>query len=352
MRRATSVDVARRAGVSRATVSAVLSGAGGNVRMSEETRQRVQAAVLELQYVPHPAAQALRRQRSGVIGFVPRPDGAMSGGSLLRYQISRIMAHAAMQSGSHLVEASAETDTSRGSDELLRFLLSRRVDGVIFDSPPTEAEVRRVVEYGLPTVQIIRPQFAVPTPAVTVDATDGVAAAVAHLVALGHREIAFIGHGGPHPIDRALITAFTTALARHGLAVPEAHLRQMHEHSLEAGHTATRALLALPHRFTALFVAGDTLAGGVMQAFYEVGRRVPDALSVIVYNDNLAAYLAPPLTCIPQPFAQVAAAACALIAAQLESGDDGDGVVPSHIVFPTTFIVRQSTGQPQNRTGA
>lgn len=86
-----------------------------------------------------------------------------------------------------------------------------------------------------------------------------------------------------------------------------------------------------------------------MQALYEAKVRVPDALSVIVYNDNLAAYLAPPLTCIPQPFAQVAAAAFGLITARLS---DGDRDAPSHIVFPTTFIVRQSTGRPQNRTGA
>lgn len=350
-RAVTSSDVARAAGVSQATVSVVLNGARSNARIKEETRARVVEVAQHLGYVPNNAAQALRRQRSGVIGFVPRMKRNDLNGSLLPYQISHTMAQAAMQSGVHLVEASAETDASRGSDELLRFLLSRRVDGVIFDSPPTEAEVRRVVEYGLPTVQIIRPQFAVPTPAVTVDATDGVDAAIAHLVALEHREIACVAHGGLHPTDRGRGAAYMNALARHQIATPETHLRQMYSYALDAGHRGTHDLLALSRRPTALFVAGDTLAAGAMHALYEAGVRVPDAMSVVVYNDNLAAYLAPPLTCIPQPFAQVAASALALVMVQI-AGDhakDDDGVAPSpHVVLPTTFTVRQSTRRPHD----
>lgn len=348
-RAVTSVDVAWAAGVSQATVSVVLNGARSNARIKEETRARVLEAAHALGYVPNNAAQSLRRQRSGVIGLVPRMGEQASGGSLLPYQISRVMAQAAMGGGVHLVEASAETRTSRGSEELLRFLLNRRVDGVVFDSPPTEAEVRRVVGYGLPTVQIIRPQFAVPTPAVTVDATAGVDAAIAHLVALGHREIACVAHGGPHPTDRALVAAYTDALARHEIAAPGTHLRQVHSYSLHAGRAGTHALLALPRRPTALFVAGDTLAAGAMHALYEAGVRVPGAMSVVAYNDNLAAYLAPPLTCIPQPFAPVAASALALVMAQIEDGcaEDGDGgASPPHVVLPTTFTVRQSTQRP------
>lgn len=343
---ATSNDVARQAGVSRATVSVVLNGAESNIRVSEKTRQRVLAAATELGYSPHPLAQGLRRQRSGVIGFVPRSSRTSPYEHPVPYLLSVQIAQAAMRRGYHIVEASAETALSRESDELARFLLGRRVDSVIFGGPETAREVRHFVDRGLPVVQLIRPQPTAATATVTVDASPGIAAAIDHLVGERHCRIAFLGHGGSHPIDRARLDCFLATLARHRLAAPDEWVQLVSDYSIEEGYAATRALLALPDRPTALFAAGDNLAVGGLQALYEARLRVPDDLSLISYDDIFAAHLPPPLTSVAQPLAEVAERAIALITEQLDGADDVAGE-PAHIVLPTHLTVRGSTGPPR-----
>lgn len=344
----TSRDVALRAGVSRGTVSSVLNGARGNIRVSDPTRQRVLSAATELGYAPHAAAQALRRQRSRIIGFVPNLHRGVPFEDPVSCLLSTHLAEAALRRGYHLVEASAESAASRGSDELARFLLGWRVDGVVFDRPKTEGEVRRFVEHGLPVVQLMRPQFGVPTPTVTVDAVPGIRAAVAHLTGLGHRAIAFVGSGAQHPVDQARRDGFVAALAHHGLAVPDGYL-QLGGRRTADGHAATRALLALPARPTAILAAGDPLALGALRLLHEARVRVPDELSLVSYDDAFAAGLYPPLTSIAQPFAEIAERATALVV----GGADDPHAPPAdagHVVLPTRLTVRHST-QPPDAAG-
>lgn len=289
----TSNDVAREAGVSRATVSIVLNDAAGNIRVSEGTRKRVLAAAAPLGYSLHPLAQALRRQRSDTLGFVPRFSRTSPYEHPVPYLLGVQIAQAAMRHGFHIVEASAETTASRTSDELARFLLDRRVDGVILDSPETADEVARFAARGLPIVQRIRPQRAIASATITVDAAPGIAAAIEHLVALGHRRIGFLGHGGEHPIDRSRREAFAAALARHDRTSQSAWIKLVRDYSIAESREATLALLAASTRPTALFAAGDNLALGVLQALYERRLRVPDDLSLIRYDDIFAPHAIP-----------------------------------------------------------
>ncbi len=343
-RAVTSTDVARRAGVSQATVSVVLNGTRSTSRVSDATRRRVLAAAAELDYAPHPAAQALRRQRSGVIAFVPEARRGPLAEHPVSHQLSVQIAAAAIRRGYHVVEANAEPASARASDKLVGFLASRRVDGVIFYAPGTAAEVRRVVERGLPVVQLLRPQIAAATPAITVDAALGIAAAVDHLVGLGHRRIAFLGHGGPHPIDRARREGFAAALARHGLPLPGEWVRAVASYAIEEGRRAVHALLALPARPTALFAASDTLALGALHALHEARLRAPDNLSLVSYDDVFAAQLPPPLSCVVQPLEEVAEGAVAILAARLERPEGCAGA--EGLVLPTRFVARGSTQAP------
>lgn len=339
----TSTDVARQAGVSQATVSGVLNGTA--IRVSAATRERVLAAAATLGYAPHPAARALRQRRSGAIGFVPRAFRGTPYEHPVPYHLSIHIARAAIGHGWHVVEASAETANSRGGGELIQFLLSRRVDGAIFDWPESADEVWRVLDRGVPVVQVMRPQFAAAAPTVTVDAAPGIGAAIDHLVALGHRRIAFLGDRGAHPTDRSRLDSFKVALVRHGLAVPGEYVCLVTNYASEEGAARTRALLALPHPPTALFAASDSLALGALHALYEARVRVPDALSLISYDDLFAPHLYPRLTSVAQPLEEVAARAVALLAAQVEQSG-GEGVEPIHLVLPTRLMVRRSTQAP------
>ncbi len=135
VRSATSIDVARLAGVSQATVSMVFNGRPGRTRVSDATRQRVVHAAESLGYSPHPLAQALRNGRSGIIALVPRVHRTTPTEFPVPFQFSLHLARAALHHGFHVIEVGAEDDPVLAESALVPFLRSRRVDGVIFDGP-------------------------------------------------------------------------------------------------------------------------------------------------------------------------------------------------------------------------
>jgi DNA-binding LacI/PurR family transcriptional regulator len=331
-RAATSYDVARDAGVSQATVSAVLTGRQGSIRVSEATRQRVLAAARALHYSPNTLAQALRRQRSGIIGFVPPPAPASRAEPPLpiMHLLGLHVARAAVRRGYHVLEASPETATTRGGEELVEFLFSRRVDGMIFDRPHSPDDVQCFLDRGVPVVQLLRPRLSVATITVTVDPEPGITAAIEHLAALGHRRIAVLGKSLRHPVDQARLDCFRAALARQELALPEEYVQLGRTYGTSEGYALTRALLALPVRPTALFAASEGLALGALRALYAAGVRVPDAMSLISYDDTFAAYLYPPVTSVAQPVEEVAERAVALILERLDS-PDGVATEPARV---------------------
>jgi LacI family transcriptional regulator len=343
---ATSADVARRAGVSRAAVSGVLNGAMSTMRVSEGTRLRVLAAALELDYSPNPIARALRRQRSNVIGFVPRSSRRTPYEHPVPFLLGACVAAACMKRDYHVVEASAESIRSRESDELVRFLLDRHVDGVVLDSPETSAEVRRFVDRGLPVLQLIRPRPEVTTPSIIVDAKPGTVEALEHIIEHRHRRIAFIGHGGPHPADRSRLDCFAETLIRDDVPVRDGWVRLVDDYGIDQGREAGHALLSLSERPTAVFVAGDNLALGVLQAFYQANVRVPDDMSLVSYDDIFAAHLAPPLTSVAQPLEAVADRAIALIVDSLDGVESIEDPTVD-VILPTNLIVRGSVRPPR-----
>jgi LacI family transcriptional regulator len=341
----TSTDVARQAGVSRATVSAVLNGTQGNIRVSEETHRRVLAVAAALGYSPHPAAQALRRQRSRTIAFVPRTLHATEFGHPIAYQLGLHAGRAAARLGYHVIEVSPEPGAAGHGAELIDFLLSRRPDGVIFDAPTTPHMVEATVARGIPVVQLIRPQFAVATPTIVIDAAQGITDGMDHLVALGHRRIAFLGTDDPHIANRSRLEYFLAALSRHALAVPDEYVLLGNDYTIESGVSLMRTLLHCSPLPTALFAAGEFLAIGALRALHEARLWVPDAMSLISFDAVYAPILYPPITSVSQPLREVAGAAVTRIIERIEGGADAQQP-PAHIVLPTHLNIRASTRPP------
>jgi LacI family transcriptional regulator len=178
-----------------------------------------------------------------------------------------------------------------------------------------------------------------------VDTRPGITAAVDHLAALGHRRIAFLGRGGNHSVDLARLTAFLTALARHGLAATAATVRLSPIYELDHGERLTHELLAVRPRPTAIFAGSDSLALGALRALYAARVHVPDELSLISYDDTFAAQLYPPLTSVAQPFAALAERAVALLIEQIDQ-PDGSLHPPEQVILPTQLNLRQSTASP------
>lgn len=341
----TANDVARRAGVSRSAVSAVLSGHEGTIRVSDATRQRVLAIAAELGYSPHPIAKALRNQRSNIIGFVSRstPHGLFD--ESVPYILHIEIARAAARRGYYVVETGLDPSQRESSAALARDLRTHRVDGVIFDSPASTDAVQSVHDAGLPIVQVMRPRLDVETPTVTVDASQGVASAVNHLVALGHRRIAFIGSSSTHPVLSSRLETFRGAIARHELDLPAGYVQLEPTSTISNGRRLTDALLRLNTPPTAIVAAGDNLALGVMRALYQENIRVPDEISVVSYDDTLAGYLYPPLTSVAQPLHDVADDALDLLIAALDPAS-ASSPAARHITLPTHLEIRASTAPP------
>jgi len=255
-------------------------------------------------------------------------------------------ARTAIQRGFHILEASAETERTRASDELVHFFLSHSIDGVIYDRPPT-AEVQHLVDRGVPVVQLLRPQLTVPTATVTVDAAPGVTAAVDHLIEQEHRHIAFLGSGDPHPANRTRLNTFIAALSSHALSIPDEYILLGDTYGGAEGYAFSHQLLSLPIPPTAIFAAGEETALGALRALYQARIRVPEEISVVSYDDNIGEYLYPPLTSVAQPLKEVAQAAVDIIVDKLHDADATDREL-SRMVFPTILVIRESTQPPRH----
>jgi len=281
-------DVAARAGVSKATASRVLNG---NSAVDPRTRDRVLAAMAELDYTPSTLARRLSFGRtltiSVVTTFLTRPQAA-----------ERLRGVDAVLSDSEFDLVIYNVETVDKRDQYLRGLaVAQRTDGLLVISLPLrEEDVQRLSSAAIPVVVVDAHAPAVDgLPHVVGDDVGGGEAATRHLLQLGHRRIAFLGDQFDDPFgftsSRHRATGYERAMEVAGLDVRTQHVALGAHSRYEARELAAR-LLALDDRPTAIFAASDTQALGVISAAHEAGLRVPDDLSVVGYDDiEIAEYL-------------------------------------------------------------
>ena len=295
-KRATQEDVARLAGVSRATVSYVINElTGGNVRISEETRQRVLDAVKELGYQPNALARSLATQRTHTIALVVQDIS-----NPFFYGIARGVEPVARTKGYSVLLFSTEEDPKHEL-EVLRVLEEKRVDGIIScSSRLPEAELRQALAKHSATVLVNRllsnQEDTAIIGSVVIDEEAGGQMATQHLISLGHRAIGFLT--GP-PISfgaQGRTKGYSKALSFSSIPVHQNFILAC-QPTVEGGQEGARALLTDHPEITALFCYNDLIAVGVLQACAQLGRKVPDDLAVVGYDDiRLAALVTPPLT--------------------------------------------------------
>jgi len=326
------VDVARLAGVSAQTVSRVSTGYPG---VREETRQRVLLAMDRLGYRPNAAARALKQGRFhtlGVILFSLSPVGNSR-------TVEAITAHAARRGyGVTLLPAEARTESAViGAFGRLEELA---VDGVIvimevhlLDSPTLG------LPHGSPVV-VVDSNAGDSFHVVDADQAAGATAAVTHLLDLGHHTVWHVTGPAESFAARRRASAWEETLVRAGRAAPAPLAGDW---SPESGYLAGLRL-AEETSCTAVFVANDQMALGVLRAFHEKGIRVPEDVSVVGFDDvpEASSYL-PPLTTVRQDFAEVGRRCVDNVVAQIEGGV----VHPGADIVPTGLVVRASTTRPR-----
>jgi len=300
-RRVTTRDVAARAGVSQPTVSLVL-GRNPTARVAPETRERVLRAAEELGYRPNVLARGLVQRRSYALGIVV-PD--------LRnpFFVDVVSGAERVAAEEHYAVLLAETG-GRSPVPHLEALQARQIDGVIIDAGAA-ASIPAGLLAAANVVLIDEPSER--WPGVASDAAGAGRLAGEHLLALGHRRIAFIGPADDVHAFRLRERGFAQALRAAGVALPSARLRRAPA-TAAGGLEAMRALLALSPRPTAVFCANDLTALGALKACAAAGVRVPAELSLIGCDDiEMGRLVTPELTTIAVPARELGARAARLL---------------------------------------
>jgi DNA-binding LacI/PurR family transcriptional regulator len=332
--RPTLEAVARRAGVSRATVSRVVNG---STTVAVAIRDAVNQAVEELGYVPNQAARSLVTQRTESVALIlPETANRVFSDDLFFPAVIRGVSQELEAAGKQLVLMMAGSDASH--DRVERYAMAGHVDGVMFASmhgaDPLPGKLARL---GIPVVCSGRPMSApeTPIPYVDVDHVGGVTAAVQHLLDIGRRRIATIA--GPQDmvagVDRLL--GYRATLKAAGLTE---HVT-IGDFTRESGIHAMDRLVAEDPQLDAVFVASDMMAHGALQALKDAGRRVPEDVAVIGFDDfDISRYSEPPLTTVRQPIVDMGRTMARQILALIDDKPDVDQAV----VLPTELVVRGS----------
>ena len=337
--RTTLETVAVAAGVSLATVSKVLNDRRD---VAAATRLRVQELLDQYEYVPprrsgHHRDAVGRRCIELVFNALDTP-----------YSIEIL--RGVTSSPVDVVIVSALPDASDPRPWSSRLASSGRAGAIVVTSALTAADQRTLARARVPYV-LIDPAAELPSREVaTVGATNwaGGLAATQHLLGLGHRRIAVIG--GPEAMlcSRARISGYSAALASAGIEVDPGLVRHGSFHH-DGGHVAAMELLALPEPPTAIFAGSDEQAFGVAEAARLTGRRIPEDLSVVGFDDlPISRWFSPPLTTIRQPLAEMGRTAVAMLTAMIEEREPHG----RQVELATELVVRSSTCPPAGTVGA
>jgi DNA-binding LacI/PurR family transcriptional regulator len=328
-------EVASHAGVSRATVSRVVNG---SPKVSPDVRRAVEAAVLELGYVPNRAARSLVTRRSGSIGVViTEPTGRLFADPFFPRILRGVSAALnARDLQLVLLMPSGAADTQRTAD----YLSAGHVDGVLLislhgDDPLPD----RIVNAGIPFVVGGRPLRTPAASYVDVDNRGGARSAVEHLIANGRRAIATIT--GPTDMGAGVdrLAGYRDALDDAGIAFDQT-LIATGDFTHDGGAAAMERLLKARGDIDAVFAASDLMAAGAMTVLENAGKRVPQDVALVGYDDSpIASTLRPRLTSVRQPIEEMGHEMARLVVDRVEGTDS----VQRRVILATELVKRASS---------
>lgn len=328
-RRATAKDVAALAQVSAQTVSRVVNDAE-NVR--PETRAKVLDAMEKVGYSPNAAARALRSGGSRTIGLIAHHLGRTGEANIVQ-AVSAV----ANQRNYALALAAAPDGSAESLNAAIR-RLQQGVSGLVVLGLETTDVEKLVVPPRLPVV--VADSRALALPSVGFDQAGGAQLAVNHLLSLGHATVHLLGGPADSIQAHQREDGWRAALADAGRSIPDPVIGDW---SPASGYEWGQKLAQNPD-ITAIFVANDEMAAGLMRALHEAGRCIPDDVSVVGFDDVLADYLWPPLTSVHQDFTQVGETLVRMLINQIEGTVDAAVDIPSPSVVPARLVVRASSG--------
>jgi LacI family transcriptional regulator len=328
------VDVAKRAGLSPTTVSRVINKTG---YFSEETMRKVEDAIKELGYRPNWMARSLKGKPSGLIGLII-PDIS----NVFYTSVARDVSESLRKLGYDMILCVSDEDPEKDLS-YLQILDEKRVDGIIYTHPAFGCNpeyIHKLVEDGLPIVEINRQSEKKLLDAVLADNFRGVHQVVEYLTQLGHVHIGCIS-GGPFTITGAeRLTGFQIAKSQTPDGFDPAYMKSG-TFTKEFGQQAAGELLDLPQPPTAIFAGSNRIALGVLSCIRERKIRIPEDLSLVVFDDAdwLAAWN-PPITAVDIAVSEMANLAVDTLHRRINNQMPTSKPITYHL--STSLIIRES----------
>ncbi len=324
-------DVAKLAGVAPITVSRVINNDG---YFSEETRRKVEAAVLELDYIPNSLGPSLRSKRTQTLALVLSDIT-----NPFWTTVARGVEDAANKRGYHIIIGNTD-ESAEKQEEYLVFLMKKQVDGFLF-VPASYNGSNTLQKRRVPFVVLDRRFPSDQVDSVRCDSVGGAYALTRHLIELGHRRIAVITGRQDHTTAIDRVDGYRQALKQADIN-DDQHI-YWGEYTQQAGYDNTVQVLQTHPRPTAIFATNNFIAIGVMRALRDAGLHVPDDISVVAFDDLPEAITIDPFfTVAAQPAYEMGQRATELLLSRLA----GDGPQePQEIVLPVEIIVRKSSAK-------
>ncbi len=336
----TSSEVAKRAGVSRTTVSFVLNDLRTK-GISEETRQKVLQAASEMGYEPHSAARILAGGSTGTIAVVIARSDHLHVDAYLPRLLSTV--NDCCHAHGYKVLLEAADDQFKDSGAFMNLVKGKRIDGLIVaNMRSAECDyVRQLASQGFPVVVPGNGRESFYSRCTGDDDVVTSKRATQHLIGLGHRRIAHLAFA-PKEFEAVTLrrAGYENALKEAGI-VADPSLVAYADISARSGYDAMKQLLEQTTDFTALFAGNDTVGFGAMKALKEAGRRIPQDVAVVGYDDiPLAEFASPPLTTLRvDPITQGREAVDMLLAQM-----NGETYTRLEVPYDTCLVIRESCG--------
>ena len=337
MQKYTMRDVARLAGASVATVSAVLNG---TATVSERLTAKVCAAMKALDYHPDHVARSLRMGRTQVVGMVV-PDLT----NAFFPEVIQGVEDAARLEGYSVILCNSNEDPEQERRHLST-LFSRRVDGVLLACSDAAAAYDSLVRRRFPIVFVDRIPQGVSNAGVSTDNEDAGHRATRHLIDLGHNRIAFITGNLRHSPHTDRLNGFRKAMQERNLAVRAEYLR-IGDQTIDTGYRSGLDLLRLPEPPTSIIASNSRILLGLMRSVKELHVRCPEEVSIVGFDDfPWTQHLTPPLTVLAQPAHEIGRKALQMLLSKIRAaegtGEDHDTLIQ----LKAAFRVRESTARP------
>ncbi len=328
----TSQDVAKKAGVSVATVSRVLNH---SPHVSPNVQRKVLRAVKALNYQPNRSAQRLRAKRSHVIGIIISDIQ-----NPFFTAVVRGIEDIAYKHGYSIVLCNSDEDADK-EQLYINVMRAEAVAGVILASTSeTNPRVHGLIAHHIPVVAIDRRIKDRQVDSVLVANAQGAFEAVTHLIELGHQRIGLIGLPPTRTPGVERYEGYQRALRERGLPVSRKYICWGNA-KLQGGHDCALQLLDLQPPITALFVANNLMTLGALSALRERQLQIPNQISIVGFDDMpWAPLLQPPLTVVAQPTYELGQQAAELLVDRLEHQEKP----VARLQLQSNLIVRGSTG--------